>query len=179
MRPGEGAIKRKSRAHTTQRLLVEAIIRLGGNSSIEDSDHGFAHLDRISGDRIWKLSGLSAGIAKNMTMQKELKMSNAISEAPQSFAVQFAADSADRLNARRNMRLGLWAGSKLGLPEESCAVYALEVMVAGMIDSGHDDVVDKIKRDFTKQGIPMTRRQILAQLSEGHHLVTTQRVISN
>jgi len=106
-------------------------------------------------------------------------MSNAISEAPRNFAVQFVADSADRLNARRNMRLGLWAGSKLGLPEESCAVYALEVMAAGMIDSGHDDVVDKIKRDLTKQGIPMTRRQILAQLSESHQLVATQRVISN
>jgi hypothetical protein len=92
-------------------------------------------------------------------------MSNAISEASRNFAVQFAADSADRLSARCNMRLGLWAGSKLGLPEESRAVYALEVMVAGMMDSGHDDVVDKIMRDFTKQGIPMTRQQILEQLS--------------
>jgi hypothetical protein len=98
-------------------------------------------------------------------MQKEPKMSNAISEAPRNFAVQFAADSADRSNARCNMRLGLWAGSKLGLPEESRAVYALEVMVAGMIDAGNDDVVDKIVRDFTKQGIPVTRRQILVQLS--------------
>jgi hypothetical protein len=40
LRPGGGAIKRKGRAHTTQRLLVEAIIRLGRDSSIEDSDHG-------------------------------------------------------------------------------------------------------------------------------------------
>jgi hypothetical protein len=115
-------------------------------------------------------SGLSAGcssngIAKDVTMQKEPKMSNAIPEAPRDLARQFAADSADRFNARCNMRVGLWAGSKLGLPEESRAVYALEVMVAGMIDSGHDDVVDKIMCDFTKQGIPMTRRQILAQLS--------------
>jgi hypothetical protein len=92
-------------------------------------------------------------------------MSNTISEAPRNFAVQFAADSADRLNARRNMRLGLWAGSKLGLPEESLAAYALEVMLAGMIDSGHDDVVDKIMRDFAKRGIAITRPQILLQLS--------------
>jgi hypothetical protein len=28
--------------------------------------------------------------------------------------------------------------TKLGLPEESRAVYALEVMVAGMIDPGHE-----------------------------------------
>ena len=100
-------------------------------------------------------------------------MSIAISEAPRNFAVQFATDSADRLNARCNMRVGLWAGAKLGLPEESRAVYALEVMLAGMVDSGHDDVVDKIMRDFAKRGIPMTRRQILVQLDKDHHFVTT------
>jgi hypothetical protein len=106
-------------------------------------------------------------------------MSNAISEAPQDFAVQFASDSADRVNARCNMRVGLWAGAKLGLPEDSCAVYALEVMVAGMIDSGHDDVVDKIMHDFSKHGIPMTRGQILMQLSKDHHFVATHRASKN
>jgi hypothetical protein len=111
-------------------------------------------------------------------MQKERKMSNAISEAPRNFAVQFAADSADRLIARCNMRVGLWAGAKLGLPEEGRAVYALEVMLAGMIDPGHD-VVDKITGDFTKHGIPMTRRQILVQLSKDHHFVATHGAATN
>ena len=92
-------------------------------------------------------------------------MSNAISESPRNLAMQFASDSADRLNARCNMRVGIWAGAKLGLPEESRAVYALEVMVAGMIDPGHDDVVDKIMQDFIRKGVPITRAQILAQLS--------------
>jgi hypothetical protein len=98
-------------------------------------------------------------------------MSNAISEAPRDFAVQFASDSADRLTARCNMRVGLWAGAKLGLPEESRATYALEVMVAGMIDPGHDDVVDKIMHDFAERGVPMTRGQILLQLGKDHHFV--------
>ena len=112
-------------------------------------------------------------------MQKEAKMSNSISEAPRDFAMQFANDSADRLNARCNMRVGLWAGAKLGLPEESRAAYALEVMVAGMIDAGHDDVVDKIMHDFTKRGIPTTRREILAQLSKDHHFVASHRAMTN
>ena len=106
-------------------------------------------------------------------------MSNVISEAPRNFAVQFASDSADRLNARCNMRVGLWAGAKLGLPEDSCAVYALEVMVAGMIDPGHDDVADKIMHDFSKHRIPMTRAQILMQLSKDHHFVATHRASKN
>src|SRR5215471_27467 len=100
-------------------------------------------------------------------------MSNTVSEAPRNLAAQFATDSTDRLNARCNMRIGLWAGAKLGLPEERRAVYALEVMLSGMIDLGHDDVIDKIMHDFNKHEIPMTRGQILAQLSKEHYCVMT------
>jgi hypothetical protein len=107
-------------------------------------------------------------------MQKESNMSNAVSEAPRSFAAQFAADSADRMNARCNMRVGLWAGAKLGMSEERRAAYALEVMVAGMIDAGHADVVDKIMRDFAERGVAMSRRQILEQLSKDQQFVTTR-----
>jgi hypothetical protein len=104
---------------------------------------------------------------------KGTKMSNTVSEAPRNLAAQFATESTDRLNARRNMRVGLWAGAKLGLPEERRAVYALEVMLSGMIDFGHDDVIDKIMHDFNKHEIPMTRGQILAQLSKEHYCVMT------
>jgi hypothetical protein len=106
-------------------------------------------------------------------------MSNAISEAPQNFAGEFVTAAAERVNARRNMRLGLWAGAKLGMTEEARAAYALEVMVAGMIDPGHDDVVDKITGDFTREGIPMTRGQIVGQLSKDHDFVTTNRAATH
>ena len=99
-------------------------------------------------------------------------MSNAAYKAPRNL-LRFATDSMDRLNARCNMRVNLWAGAKLDLPEESRAVYALEVMVAGMIDLGHDDVIEKIMSDFNKHGIPVTRRQILVQLSKERHCVMT------
>jgi hypothetical protein len=46
-------------------------------------------------------------------------------------------------------------------------------MIAGMIDLGHDDVVDKIMRDFTKHGISITRGQVLVQLSKERRCVTT------
>jgi hypothetical protein len=106
-------------------------------------------------------------------------MPYAIAAAPQNLAAQFATDSADRRNARRNTRLGLWAAAKLGLPEESQAVYALEVMLAGMMDSGHDDVVNKILRDFTEHGIPMKRGQVLAQLSEEDRFAAPHRAPTN
>jgi hypothetical protein len=113
------------------------------------------------------------------TMQKEPKMSNIISETPRNLAMQFANDSAESMNARCNIRVGLWAGAKLGLPEESRAVYALEVMVAGMIDHGHDDVIDKIMGDCAKHKTPITRREIVAQLSKDHDFVSTHRAASN
>jgi hypothetical protein len=80
----------------------------------------------------------------------------------------------DHLSARCNMRVGLWAGAQLDLPEESRAVYALEVMLAGMIDLGHDDVIDKIMADFNKHGIPATRGQILVQLSKERRSLVTR-----
>ncbi len=64
----------------------------------------------------------------------------------------------------------LWAGTQLGLPEESRAIYALEVMAAGLMDPKPDDVVDKIMHDFSARGIPITRGQILVQLSKIHRL---------
>jgi hypothetical protein len=72
------------------------------------------------------------------------------------------------------MMVGLWAGEQLGLPEESRAIYAMEVMVAGFLESEPDDVVDKISRDFTKSGIPITRGEILVQVSKKHRLAAAQ-----
>jgi len=82
-------------------------------------------------------------------------MSNAISEAAQNLAGEFVTATRERTYARRNMRLGLWA------------------MVAGMIDPGDDDVVDKIIGDFTAQGVPMTRGDILEQLGTDYRFVMT------
>jgi hypothetical protein len=93
-------------------------------------------------------------------------MSNTAPEVQQNLSKHFEADSADRRIARRNMQIGLWAGTQLKLSQEGCAIYALEVMVAGMIDSGHDEVVEKIMGDFAKQGVSISRGQILVQLSK-------------
>jgi hypothetical protein len=46
-------------------------------------------------------------------------------------------------------------------------------MIAGMIDLGHDDVIDKIMSDFNKHGISITRGQLLVQLSKERRSVMT------
>jgi hypothetical protein len=112
------------------------------------------------------------------SMQNKLKMSNAAAETDRGFLVRFENHIEDRMIGRRDMLVGLWAGAQLGLPEESRAVYALEVMAAGLMDPRPDDVVDKIMHDFSTRGISITRGQILVQLSKIHRLVDMPRVVT-
>ena len=109
-------------------------------------------------------------------MQNKLKISNAGAQTDRGFPRRFENPIEDRMIGRRDMMVGLWAGAQLGLPEESRAIYALEVMAAGLMDPRPDDVVDKIMHDFSTRGIPITRGQILVQLSKIHRLVDMQRV---
>jgi hypothetical protein len=107
-------------------------------------------------------------------MQSGLKMLNGGAKVDRGFPVRFENPIEDRMIGRRDMLVGLWAGAQLGLPEESRAVYPLEVMAAGLMDPRPDDVVDKLMHDFSTNGIPITRGQILVQLSKMHRLVDTQ-----
>ncbi len=96
---------------------------------------------------------------------ERVKMSNADAAADRGLAVRFENHTEDRLIGRRDMLIGLWAGAQLGLPEGSRTIYALQVMAAGLMDPRPNDVVDKIMHDFSTRGIPITRGQILVQLS--------------
>src|SRR5215467_3086356 len=84
------------------------------------------------------------------------------------FAVRLDSDARDHLIGRRDMLVGLWAGELLGLPEGRRAMYAMEVMAAGLLDSEAADVVDKISRDFAERDIHVTRGEILVQVNEKH-----------
>jgi hypothetical protein len=94
-----------------------------------------------------------------------------VEAAQNPFTERLDGDNRDRLIGRRDMLVGLWAGELLGLPEERRAMYAMEVMAAGLLDSEPADIVDKVSRDFTAQGIHITKGEILAQVSKKHRLV--------
>jgi hypothetical protein len=82
------------------------------------------------------------------------------------FTARLETGTRDHLIGRRDMLVGLWAGEQLGLLGESRAIYALEVMSAGLLETGPEDIVDKISRDFVKRGIDITRGEILVQVSK-------------
>jgi hypothetical protein len=77
----------------------------------------------------------------------------------------------DHVVSQRNMLVGLWAGTLLGLSGERRAIYALEVMAAGLMKPEPGDVVDKVANDFMENGVSIGRSEILVQVSTTHHLV--------
>jgi hypothetical protein len=108
-----------------------------------------------------------------MAMKKETVTSRAESERRRILAAIPKDGTRDRVVGQRDMLVGLWAGTHLGLAEEGRATYALQVMAAGLMRPEPADVVDKVARDFRKQGVPIDRREILCQLSRTHRLVAS------
>ena len=56
------------------------------------------------------------------------------------------------------------------------SIYALEVMAAGLLETGPEDVIDKISHDFIKRGIDITRGEILVQVSKKHRLAVAMQI---
>jgi len=108
-------------------------------------------------------------------MRKVLGTSK-VESAEHDFTARLETGARDHLIGRRDMLVGLWAGEQLGLPGESRAIYALEVMAAGLLDTGPEDVVDKISRDFIKRGIDITRGEILVQVHKKHRLAIAMQI---
>ena len=72
----------------------------------------------------------------------------------------------DSLIARRNVLLGLWAASRLGLPDNEVEAYAWSVHLTDFEAPGHDDVVNKVVRDFAARGMDIREQSIRNQLRE-------------
>src|SRR6476620_8971523 len=71
---------------------------------------------------------------------------------------KFAHDEELRFKAtaRRNKLLGLWAAEKLGKSGADADAYAKSVVVADFEEAGEEDVVRKVKNDFTLAGVAVT-----------------------
>ena len=84
------------------------------------------------------------------------------------FEKKFAHDEELRFKAmaRRNKLLGLWAAGKLGLSGADADAYAKEVVVSDFEESGDDDVLRKVSKDFTAKGIAVTDQELRAKMSE-------------
>ncbi len=88
------------------------------------------------------------------------------SEEHRSHIVPFSIDEAieECVIARRNFYLGLWAGQALGFADDVLQRYARSVVEADYEETGHEDVIRKLLRDFAAAGSAMTRPEIERQL---------------
>ena len=69
-----------------------------------------------------------------------------------------------KAHARRDRKLGLWAAGLMGRSGEAAHAYANDVVAAGIVLAGDEDVFRKLEVDFSAAGVAQTREQIKAAL---------------
>ncbi|SIR38588.1 MULTISPECIES: DUF1476 domain-containing protein [unclassified Bosea (in: a-proteobacteria)] len=84
------------------------------------------------------------------------------------FENKFAHDEDLRFkaNARRNKLLGLWAAEKLGKSGADADAYAKTVVIADFEEAGDEDVLRKVKNDFTLAGVSVPDSEIRRVMTE-------------
>jgi hypothetical protein len=84
------------------------------------------------------------------------------------FEKQFAHDEELKFKAtaRRNKLLGLWAAEQLGLAGTDAEAYAKEVVVSDFEESGEEDVLRKIQKDFAAKGVAQSEQDIRRTMNE-------------
>ena len=65
-----------------------------------------------------------------------------------------------KVTALRNKMLGKWAGELLGVGEEDIDKYINDVVLSDFEKPGEEDVVEKIKNDFDKESINLSKEEI-------------------
>ena len=90
------------------------------------------------------------------------------SDREKSFENKYAHDEELRFKAtaRRNKLLGLWAAEQFGLTGDAATAYAKEVVKADFEETGHQDVIRKLKQDFDARGIDMSEHRLERRLEE-------------
>ncbi|MCK4713892.1 MAG: DUF1476 domain-containing protein [Marinosulfonomonas sp.] len=71
-------------------------------------------------------------------------------EREHAFESKYAHDAEMQFkaNARCHKLLGLWAAEKLGKSGDEAKAYATTVVIADLIEPGHEDVVRKVAADL-------------------------------
>ena len=84
------------------------------------------------------------------------------------FENKFAHDEDLRFkaNARRNKLLGLWAAEKLGKSGADADAYAKTVVIADFEEAGDEDVLRKVKNDFTLASLSVPDIEIRRVMTE-------------
>jgi hypothetical protein len=70
------------------------------------------------------------------------------------------------VEARCCKLFGLWAAGKLGLESADAQTYALSVVEANLDEPGFDDVLNKVRKDFSEKTIQISDHMLLVELDK-------------
>ena len=95
-------------------------------------------------------------------------MATSFDKREEGFEKKFAHDEELRFKAtaRRNKLLGMWAAEKLGLAGPEAESYAKEVVMSDFEESGDNDVLRKLRKDFDAKGVAQSDQEIRAAMNE-------------
>ena len=90
---------------------------------------------------------------------------SSLEDRGEDFEKKFAHDAELKFKAeaRRNRLLASWAAQKMGINPKN---YINEVVTADLAEAGSEDVIAKIKTDFTQSGIDLKEDILRAKLEE-------------
>jgi hypothetical protein len=85
-----------------------------------------------------------------------------------SYEKKFALDEELKFRSeqRRNKLIGEWAAAKLGLSGPQVPEYVKSVRKADLTTKGDDDVLQKIRKDFTDKGIAVSDVELRKALGD-------------
>ena len=99
-----------------------------------------------------------------------------LDERVKGFERKFAHDEEQRFKAtiRRNRLFGRWAAEKLGLSGDAVDSYVKTVVKADFGAPGDDNILRKVKQDFTAKGVDQSEHQIERTLGDMMHEAARQ-----
>ncbi|MBB4009867.1 ATPase inhibitor subunit zeta [Allorhizobium taibaishanense] len=77
-------------------------------------------------------------------------------------------DTAFAIRARRNILAGFWAGERLGLQGPDLARYAQAIHVEDFRLRGDEDVIGKMKQDFSEARMSVSDADLYLMLRKSH-----------
>lgn len=84
----------------------------------------------------------------------------------QAYEAHFAHDQEMefKAEARRNRRLGLWAGERMGLTGEALDAYAKSVVRADLREPGDEEVFHKVLADLADKDVECLPHELRARM---------------
>ena len=94
-------------------------------------------------------------------------MSN-FDDREKAFENKFAHDAEMQFKAaaRRDKKLGLWAGEKMGLTGSELDDYAKSVVISDLEEPGDEDVYRKVSGDFVSKGVSVDETELRSKMAE-------------